>query len=148
MSYQEKKNIMSLISTVLIFSGYCLYMFQDFSPKEATLEENLHFWGSFILILIPVSIVVKIVIHIFFVILYRITTQEEEPDFMDELDKLIELRSMRNSHFVFIIGFVLAMVPLVTEIPVYYTFITLIGAGFLAELVSISTQLYFYRKGI
>ena len=30
MSYQEKKNIVSLISTILIFGFYCLYVFQKY----------------------------------------------------------------------------------------------------------------------
>ena len=148
MSYQEKKNIVSLMGTVLVFGLYCLYVFQRDQIGNIHSSDTLSFWGAFILILIPVSIIAKIIITIIFNIIHRITTQETEPSFSDELDKIIELKAMRNSYFVFIIGFLLSMVALVLEMQVSAMFIILIAAGFVSEMVGGLTQLYLYRKGV
>ncbi|WP_236339869.1 hypothetical protein [Paenibacillus plantiphilus] len=98
--------------------------------------------------MILVSIVANIVITIVFIIIYRITTNEEEPAFADELDKLIELKAIKISHYVFLLGFLLAMSSLAMDMPLSVTFILLIFSGFLAQLGNIVTQLYHYRKGV
>jgi hypothetical protein len=148
MSYQEKKNIVSLISTILIFGFYCLYVFQTYQEGRIDSTDSWSFWGSVILILIPVSIVAKIIIHIVFSIINTIATNEKEPSFSDELDKLIGLKATRNSHYVFTIGFVLSMVPLVMDMSPSVMFIILILSGLVSEVVGIITQLYLYRKGV
>jgi len=148
MSYQEKKNIVSLLGTLLVFVIYCLYVFEKY--PEATLDslDSFSFWASVNLILIPVSIVAKIIISIVFNIIYRITTKEKEPSFADELDKIIELKATRNSHYMFILGFLVAMGSLVVEMPPYMMFIILIFSGLLSEVVGVTTQIYLYRKGV
>ncbi|MGF7047344.1 hypothetical protein J2T13_001849 [Paenibacillus sp. DS2015] len=148
MSYQEKKNIVSLMGTLLVFVCYCLYVFERY--PEATLDstDTFRFWASVILILIPVSIVAKIIITIIFNIIYRISTNEKEPSFADELDKIIELKATRNSHYVFIIGFLLAMGSLVMNMPPYMMFIILIFSGLLSEVIGVITQIYLYRIGV
>ncbi|MBT2292596.1 hypothetical protein J7E73_26365 [Paenibacillus albidus] len=148
MSYQEKKNVVSLFSTILIFSFYCLYVFQTYPEAVQESAETFRFWASVILILIPVSIAAKIIITIVFNIIYRITTNEKEPSFTDELDKLIELKASRNSHYVFILGFVLSMGSLVLNMPPYAMFIILIFSGLVSEVVGVITQLYLYRRGV
>ncbi|NEW07561.1 hypothetical protein GK047_16260 [Paenibacillus sp. SYP-B3998] len=148
MSYQEKKNIASLIGTLLIFGCYCLYVFQSYPEGSIDSTETFRFWGAVILILIPVSIVAKIIINIVFNIIYRITTKEEEPSFSDELDKLIELKATRNSHYMFIFGFLLSMGSLVLHMPPFVMFILLIFSGLASEVVGAITQLYLYRRGV
>jgi hypothetical protein len=148
MSYQEKKHIVSFVSTLLIFGFYCLYVFQKVQDTSMDTTETFHFWAAAILFLIPVSIVAKIIIAIIFNIIYRITTKEVEPSFSDELDKLIDLRATRNSHYVFTLGFLLAMVSLVMDKTPSTMFIILIFSGFLSEVAGVFTQLYHYRKGV
>jgi len=147
MSYQEKKIYVSLISTTLIFGFYCLYVFQN-HQESIDSSESFSFWGAVILILIPASIVAKIIIAIVFNIINRITTNEKEPSFADELDKLIELKATRISHYVFVAGFLLAMGLLAMDQPPSAMFITLILSGFLSELLGGITQLYLYRRGV
>lgn len=148
MSYQEKKNYVSLIGTILILGIYCLYVFQKYPAGSLDSTDIYSFWGAFILILIPVSIVGKIIISIVFNIVYRITTNEVEPTFSDELDKLIELKATKVSHYVFTLGFLLAMGSLVVDMPHSAMFIILILSGFVSEMVGVITQLYLYRKGV
>ncbi|MDQ0114184.1 hypothetical protein [Paenibacillus harenae] len=148
MSYQEKKNIVSLISTVLIFGFYCLYVYERFKDTILEGEALFRFWGAVILILIPITIVAKIIIEIIFIIINRIATREVEPSFADELDKLIGLKAMRTSYFVFILGFLLAMGTLVLQMPPATMFIILFLSGFVSEVAGIVSQLYLYRKGV
>lgn len=148
MSFQEKKNIVSLVTTLLIFSVYSMYVFQKYQEGSFHTTNEFSFWGAFILVLIPVSIVAKIIIHIIFSIINTIATNEKEPLITDELDQLIALKSTRNSHYVFIIGFLLSMIPLAMGQPPYLMFIILISSGLLSEVVGIVTQLYLYRKGV
>lgn len=148
MSYQEKKNIVSLMSTVLISTVYFVYVLQRFQDATLDQTETFRYWGSAILILIPVSIAAKIIIHIMFSIINTIATKEKDPAFSDELDKLIELKATKTSHYVFLLGFVLAMGSLVMDMQPSAMFIILFFSGFAAELAGTATQLYLYRKGV
>jgi hypothetical protein len=148
MSFQGKKNIVSLIGTTLIFSFYSMFVFQKYQDEGFDQADTFSFWGAAILILIPVSIVAKIITHIVFSIINTVATNEKEPSFTDELDKLIELKATRTSHYVFIIGFLLAMVSLVMDMSPSVMFIILMFSGFVSELAGIFTQLYHYRKGV
>jgi hypothetical protein len=147
MTYQEKKSIVSLISAILIFGSYCLYMYPRF-PEGGLESETFHFWGSFVLILTLFSIIAHILISIIFNIVFRITTREKEPKFADELDKLIDLKANRNSFFVFIVGFLLAMGSLIIYEPSQKMFIILITSGFISDVTGSITKLYHYRKGV
>ncbi|MBE9914003.1 hypothetical protein G8C92_08145 [Paenibacillus donghaensis] len=148
MSYQEKKIIVSIISSILIFTLYTLYAINNAKEGSITSASDFSFWGSFILVLLPVSIVAKIIIHIVFVIFNKIATNEDGPSFEDEFDKIIELKADRISLYVFFFGFIFSMVPLVTGQTTYLTFLVLILFGFLSDLLGRIAQLYFYRKGV
>ncbi|MDQ6600776.1 hypothetical protein [Bacillus salipaludis] len=148
MTYQEKKSIISLISTILIFGTYCLYMYPGHPEGELVSLATLRYWGLFVLNLMLFSIVAHIIISILFNIFFRFTTGEKEPKFADELDKLIELKANRNSFFVFIVGFLLAMGSLVVSQPSHAMFIILIISGFTSDVTGSLTKLYHYRKGV
>ena len=147
MSYQERRAIVSVISTILIAALYSAYMAQRYPAVDAYSAEIFRFWGAFFLLLIPVTIVAKIVIHIVFSILNTVATGEEETEIMDERDRLIELKALRNSVYVFSLGFVVAMVSLVVSMPPSVMFVLLLCAGTVSDLVSELSQFYFYRRG-
>lgn len=148
MTYQEKRSIVSLISTILIFVSYGLYMYPRFPEWGLESAETFRFWGSYVLILTLVSIVAHIIISIIFNIAFRITTRKKEPRFADELDKLIELKASRNSFFVFILGFLIAMGLLIIYQPLQVMFIILIISGFISDVTGSITKFYHYRRGV
>jgi len=148
MTYQEKKSIVSIISAILIFGCYCLFKYPQHPEGGLESAETFRYWGSFVLNLMLVSIIAHILISIIFNIVYRITTKEKEPKFADELDKLIDLKSTRNSFAVFILGFLLAMGSLVFEEPSQAMFIIMIAAGFISDVTGSVTKLYHYRRGV
>ncbi|MBT2724685.1 hypothetical protein [Bacillus sp. ISL-46] len=148
MTYQEKKSIVSLISVILIFGSFCFYMYPQYPGGGLESKETFRYWGSFVLNLMLVSIIAHIIISIIFNIVFRITTREKEPTFADELDKLIGLKATRNSFFVFIVGFLLAMGSLVIYQPSQMMFIILITSGFISDVTGSVTKLYHYRRGV
>ena len=147
MSYQERRAIASLISNVVITALYSAYMLQRYPDTPAYSPEVFHFWGTFFVILIPVSIVAKILIAIIFSILNAVATREIEPVITDERDKLFELKALRNSLYVFAVGFIVAMASLVFDMHPTIMFFILIGAGVVSEIVGDMSQFYFYRRG-
>ena len=148
MTYQEKKSIVSLISTLLIFAVYCLYKYPQYPEAALDSKITFHYWGSFVLVLTLVSIVAHIAISIVFNIVFRITTGEKEPGFADELDKRIDLLAFRNSFAVFILGFLLAMGSMVIDRPPDVMFIVLIVSGFLSDVTGSLSRLYHYKRGV
>lgn len=148
MSYHERKSIVFMISTLVLFVIYFVFVFQRYQAGSFHSTNLLSFWGSVILILIPVAIMAKIIIYIVFVIIYRLTTNEEAPCFSDERDKLIALKAERNSHWVFCLGFLLAMASQVMHMSPSAMFIILIFSGFVADILGEISQLYYYRKGV
>ncbi|CDN44165.1 MULTISPECIES: hypothetical protein [Paenibacillus] len=148
MTYQEKKSIVSLISSLLIFAAYCLYRYPQYPEGALDSKEMVHYWGSFVLVLTLVSIAAHIVISIIFNIVFRMTTGEKEPAFADELDKRIDLLAFRNSFAVFVVGFLLAMGSLVIDRPLKVMFIVLIVSGFLSDVTGSLSRLYHYRRGV
>lgn len=148
MSYQEKKSIVSMFSSAIIFGAYCWYVFLKYEQELFGSDMSFRYWGAVILILIPISMAARIVVFILFIIINRLATKEIEPSFEDELDKLIESKATRVSHYVFIVGFILAMGALVLGQPPSLMFILLFFSGFVSEAAGISTQFYLYRKGV
>ncbi len=147
MAIQEKRSIVSLVSTILVLILYAAFMLPKYPESNSYSPEVFHFWGSFILVFIPVSIVAKIVIYILFSIMNTIATREAESSLTDERDKLIELKSARNGLFMFAIGFLLAMGTLVLSMPPSAMFIVLLGAGVMSEVINDVSLFYFYRRG-
>ena len=147
MGHQEKQSIVSIIGSVLIIGFYSMYVYRNYIAGDLEMLNNFQFWGKSFLYLIPIGIVVQIVIHIVFAIANRIITQEDIRDITDERDKLIELKSIRISHWIFILGFMLAMGSLAMGMEPYVMFLTLISSGFLASLASEVAKIIYYRKG-
>jgi hypothetical protein len=147
MSFQERRSIMYIISTITIVTGYSLFMLPRYPDAGEYSKEIFRWWGAFFLILIPVSIVAKILFHIIFSIINTVATQEEEPTFLDERDKLVELKAQMNAGYVFIIGVMLGMGTLVFDQPPVVMFSIFFISGILTELLSEILKFRYYRRG-
>jgi hypothetical protein len=147
MSYQERRSLVNIISSVVIPALYSAVMIRRYPDVDPYAREIFQFWGAFFLILIPVSIAARILIYIVFAILNAIATREEDLPVTDERDRLIALRGGQLSMAVFAFGVMLAMGALVVDLPPAAMFIILICAGVASEVVSELAQFYFYRRG-
>ncbi len=148
MSYQEKQSFLSLVNTILIFGFYSLFVYNRYVAGSPEIINDLSFLGKAFLILIPVTVVIYIIMHIMFAVINKITTNEDMPEKMDEMDKLIELKSIQINHWIFIAGFFMAMGSLANGLKPFIMFILLILSGFRAGVVSDIAKIYFYRKGV
>lgn len=148
MSQEEKGNLISLVTTLLVSVPYLAYLLLKFQGKTFTTQEELKFWATAMLILIPIRIVGEIVMHIITAIITAIVTGKEDKDLIDERDKLIDLKSNRNSYYFFCIGFMISMIALVFDQSVSVMFIILIISSFFAEIIDIFSKIYYYRKGL
>lgn len=148
MSYEERRSVVALISTVIINIVYAAVMLPRFPDVGDYDPEVFRFWAGYMLILIPVTVVVKIIIHIVFVILNAITTGEYDEERVDEREQLIELKSTQVSLYVFSLGFIAAIATQALEEPPTLMFVLFIGTGILTDAVSELAQLYYRRRGI
>jgi hypothetical protein len=165
MSYQEKRTIVSIITGAIVLAAYCFYAFGQYQSGVVA-PGDLRFWAGTMLIFIGIGVAASIVIQIVFHILLSIaiaatkkiqdeTCEDKEIEksikaeiVEDEMDKLIELKSMRVG-FVFAgIGFVAGLVSLVLN----YSPAVMLNILFISccagSLFEGCTQLYFYRRGI
>jgi hypothetical protein len=165
MSYQERRTIVSLISGALIIAAYCIYAFGRYQAGVVD-ASDLKFWAGTILTFVGIGVVVSIIIQIVFHILMSIAIavskkmHDEQCDdreieksidaemVEDEMDKLIELKSMRVGFVIAGIGFIAALISLVlgysAAVMLNILFLSFSG-GALLEGVA---QLYFYRRGV
>lgn len=165
MSYQEKRTVVSIITGAIVLAAYCIYAFGQYN-SGAVAQGDLKFWAGTILIFIGIGVAASIVIQIIFHILLSVAIaaqkkiRDENCDdkeiektigaemVEDEMDKLIELKSMRIGFFFAGIGFVAGLVALVLN----YSSVVMLNILFLSflsgSLLDGFTQLYYYRKGI
>lgn len=148
MGQKEKQSIVSIIGSVLVIGFYSMYVYRNYVAGDPEILNDFQFWGKSFLYLIPIAIVIQIVIHILFAIGNSIVTREVMTDLTDERDKLIELKSIRISHWIFTVGFMLSMGSLAFGMKPYVMFLTLLSSGFLASLISEVAKIIYYRRGV
>ncbi len=148
MDIKEKRILISLVSSALIMGFYAWYVYSRYIAGNPEILNDFSFWGKSFLILIPISIITQIIIQIVFAIYIHATGREEIDPIEDERDKLIELKAIRISHYLFIFGFMFAMGSLALGQQPWVMFVVLIASGFIASIVNEIARLYYYRKGV
>lgn len=144
----EKKVIAELISSFITFGAYGVYIFGKYSEAGPEVIHDLVFWAKAFLWLIPVGIVAGIFIIILLVILNRIFTGEAAMIFMDERDKMIELKAGRISAWFFIMGVFFSMGTIVMGYPAGVFVISMAVGGFISNLAGSVIQLFYYHRGV
>lgn len=144
---REKEIIITLISMTLIMVLYSLYVYNKYIAVNPEVINDFRFWGKAFLILIPVTIVTIIIIYIIFFIINKIVTNEDLPQVTDERDRMIELKGIRISHWVFVVGFMLAMASQAFGLKPWVLFVVLFGSGFVSTLAEGIAKICYYRKG-
>lgn len=148
MDTKEKQILVTVITSFLIVAGYSYYVYLTQVVDNIQIIDDVKFWGKSFLILIPVALIGQIIVHIIFAIINKIVTNEDLDHRSDERDKLIELKTIRISHWVFVLGFLLAMSTLAFGLQIWVMFVVLLVSGFIASILSELMKIYYYRKGI
>jgi hypothetical protein len=165
MSYQEKRTIVSTITGILVLAAYCIYALGQYQ-SGVLVPGDLKFWAVTMLKFIGIGIAASIVIQIIFHILLSISIavkkaargeniEDKEIEksinaeiIEDEMDKLIELKSMRIGFIFAGMGFIAALVSLVFSYsPVVMLNIMFVSFS-LGAIFEGFAQMFFYRKGI
>jgi len=165
MSYHEKKTIASMISGILVLIAYAVYAVGKYRAGAAA-PDDLTFWATAMLIFIGIgvaaTIVIQILFHIVFSISYAVRESVETGEYdgkqvertikaqmvEDEMDKLIELKSMRVSFAIAGTGFLAGLVSLVIGWSPALMLNILFITFSLGSLVEGFAQLHYYRSGI
>lgn len=148
MYQKEVRIVVTMFSTLLILGLYVLYVYNKYVAGNPEIINELQFWGESFLIMVPVMIVAQIILHIIFAIINKIVTNEDIPSITDEMDKLIELKSLRIYNWVNGIGFLLAMGALALDKQIWVFFVTMLSSCFVAAFFSGLAKIYYYRKGV
>lgn len=165
MSYQEKRTIFTVVSGVIILVAYGLYTYGKVQSGSVDVE-NLSFWAGTMLIFIGVGILVTIIGQIVFHILMAISIAVKEKVYnndcsdeqiektintemvTDEMDKLIELKSMRFGFIFSGIGFVVGLILLALNYSPVIMLNILYVSFSIGSLLEGFAQIFYYRKGI
>ncbi len=148
MSYQERRSIASLISTVIVSVIYYLFVAWQAQAAGPEVAYDMKFWATAILLLIPVYVVFAVITQVIFIVINIIATRREEPDITDEFDKLIDLKSTRNFYHVFMAGFLISLASQAIEQPPQTMFIILLLGILAAATTDDLSHLIYYRRGV
>ena len=161
MSHQEKRTITNLIAGALVLAVYCVHVWGKYQAGLLN-PSDLQAWAGQMLIFIVAGIAAAIIIQILYHIIFAvciaaregkcndadINKQIEASLVEDEMDKLIELKSMRVGFIMGGAGFLGGLISLAAggapALMLNILFISF-GAGSLLEGL---TKLYFYRRGV
>ena len=151
MTIQVQKAVFNFVTTILLMGGYLFYIFGIQRDVNLPKVLEIQFWGIFILELTVLMVLAKIILFILFTIFKKVKNRnmdEEDLGFMDERDKLIEMKSDRYSHWITMFGFIVSMIPISMGYTVQYMFITILSFGFVSAVMSDVWKIYFYNKGL
>lgn len=156
MSNQEKRVFIGILNGGLILIAY--FVFILFLKKVDAEENILRSYAISMLVFIIAGIIIQILSHIFLSIFISVKNAIENngcsnvsKDYEiieDEMDKLIELKSLGIGYVIVGIGFVISLITLILNLEPYVmlnvVFISF-SIGAISEGIS---RLYFYKRGI
>jgi len=165
MSYQEKRNIVSILTGAAILAAYGLVAWGRVR-SGAIGPDDLAAWAGLMLVFIGIGIVASIVIQIVFHILLSVSIavekkiQDRDCEDLeiektiknemveDEMGKLIELKASKAGYIVAGTGFVAALISLVLHaapaVMLNLVFVSMCAASLIEGVL----QLYYFRKGL
>lgn len=161
MTYQTKKTLVSLMASLILLISYCISVYNDFS-KALILENDASFWARKMLLFIGIGIVINIISFIVFHILLSVnlTVKDSTKDSKeinrklelemveDEMDKLIELKSLRVGYIIASIGFILGLILLALNASLAIVLNTLFLSFFVGAIAEGISNLFYYFRGI
>jgi Na+-transporting methylmalonyl-CoA/oxaloacetate decarboxylase gamma subunit len=163
MSYQEKRTLLSIITSVLLMISYSIYAFGKAGMEHIN---DLQFWAKTILIFIGIGIVALIVLQIVFHILMAISkairqklkedkVDEEEigrsmrvETAEDEMDKMIEMKSNRFGYTIMGLGFMAGLISIAFGASAVAMLNILYFSTWTGSIIEALMQIRYYRRGI
>lgn len=157
MTYQTKKTMVSLLASIAILISYCISVYNDIS-KGLTLENDATFWAKKMLIFIAIGVAINIISFIVFHILLSVNLSVKDSKEInrklelemveDEMDKLIELKSLRVGYIIASTGFILGLILLAFNTSIAIVLNILFLSFFVGAIAEGISNLFFYFRGI
>lgn len=157
MTYQTKKTIVSLLASIAILISYCISVYNDIS-KGLTLENDATFWAKKMLIFIAIGVAINMISFIVFHILLSVNLSVKDSKEInrklelemveDEMDKLIELKSLRVGYIIASTGFILGLILLAFNTSIAIVLNILFLSFFIGAIAEGISNLFFYFRGI
>lgn len=161
MAYQVKKALTSIAASIIVLFAYVLYALNKVRITAAG-PEDWKVWAGIILVFIGIGVGLTIVIQIVFriVMAVSIAVQKRECDgkevektlgaslMEDEIDKLIELKSLRVCLAFIGAGFVAGLAALVLGLPPAAMLNILFFSWQLGSLAVGLVSLHYYKAGV
>ena len=152
MYYGEGKTFVELVSSITTLLIYGIAVGIGLYNDYIIINDIMQFWAIIILIFIPLSIIVRIIVHILFNIgnsvAHEIKGGFPDNEVVDERDKMIILKASRNSMFLFIIGFFVGLIFLALKMSPHYFFGSIVLFGAMTDLTSTILTMIYYRRGV
>ena len=148
MTYEAKNIYAGFASTAIIFTIYFIVVSGMYTAGRFDGPDGTALLGKAILALMGGGIVVHICMTILANIVIAIIQRDPKPSFVvDERDKLIELRGLQISYYVFGAGYVTAMIAMAMGVAVFWVFNLLLVFCVLSALTEGVVRLALYHRG-
>jgi hypothetical protein len=165
MSYQEKRSIVSILSGTALLAAYCLYSIGKYQ-NGLVAPGDLKFWATTILVFIGIGIVAFIIIQIVFHIMLSISIavskaviegnyDDKEIEkaikvdmIEDEMDKLIESKSLRFGFSVAGFGFIAGLIALILNHSAVVMLNILFISFSVGSILEGFVKIFYYRRGL
>lgn len=149
MSYQEKKALLNFFVTLTVLLTYSNYVYTHYWNAELSTDELLLFWSKYFLIYMGVQIVIHILVHILVNISRGMANGGKlVEEIEDEFDKIIELKSTRNSMVTFSLSLIAGFIFLAAGYSINAFFLTLLIGGMTSEAIDAISRITYYRRGV
>jgi len=149
MAYKEKQSLITILIYILGIGSYLGYIL----TRDPVQYNDSKFWASTMLIFIGILIVMTIVIlvafHIAYEVIYTVKNEKGQiDDVVDEMEKLISLKSVRNGGIVSSVAILFAPVLVLFDVSLIWVLNVVYIGFFVAAIFEECSKLYFYRRGI
>ncbi len=143
MTYQEKRSYIQFMGNII---GFIIYMFYLVSETKGIQVGMIEF-GKYVLLLVPALAIVQIIVKIIFDTLNRTREKKEDENLKDELDYMIELKSLRNFCFAFLASFFITLSLFWLGVSMITCLYVMVSGIFVAGNVIELSYIYYYRVG-
>ncbi len=144
MAYQVKKSYLRIITVIIGFISYGLYILQNTDTQTFTLSEL----GKYIFLVVPVLILLEIIGSIIFDIFNNTDKKKERPKSMDEFDRQIEYKSVRNFMISFLIGLFTSFLLMWLSASVFTIFVVLFITFHISGIILQLSYIRYYNHGV
>ncbi|MGE4319892.1 MAG: hypothetical protein AB7E61_00420 [Acholeplasmataceae bacterium] len=144
MAYQVKKSYLRIITILLGFISYSIYLFSNIEINTFDLKQ----FGMYLFLIVPILMVFEIVGTIIFDLFNQTDSKKERPKHMDEFDRLIEYKAVRNFMIVFVAGFFTSTLILWLSANLIVAFIVMFVMIFLSGLMLQVSYIKYYNHGV